>query len=267
MLSPAMSAAHSRWMQMRSPVSFFIRELIFATAVLLRRLRAWLDLVTSTGRETSHVSLAWESCPKPAEPEGARRLMLTLLEEAKARGEEAMVLEVIEQNPPAHTLYRGHGFREVTRLCGWRRRVEGGSVGKPLPESRQTLEEISLTRASQLPNALEYPELPWQISRHAVAKLAIGRAFRTENAVVVIGDPETTPIRVHALFSTISDRMDWTAVRQAILALLNRYPDREFFTPAVFPEKFSEEVFEPLGFIREPLSQFLMRHDLQIQTT
>lgn len=254
-------------MQMRSPVSFFIRELIFATAVLLRRLRAWLDLVTSTGRETSHVSLAWESCPKPAEPEGARRLMLTLLEEAKARGEEAMVLEVIEQNPPAHTLYRGHGFREVTRLCGWRRRVEGGSVGKPLPESRQTLEEISLTRASQLPNALEYPELPWQISRHAVAKLAIGRAFRTENAVVVIGDPETTPIRVHALFSTISDRMDWTAVRQAILALLNRYPDREFFTPAVFPEKFSEEVFEPLGFIREPLSQFLMRHDLQIQTT
>ncbi len=27
----------------------------------------------------------------------------------------------------------------------------------------------------------------------------------------------------------------------------------------------SEEVFGPLGFIREPLSQFLMRHDLQIR--
>ena len=83
---------------------------------------------------------------------------------------------------------------------------------------------------------LEYPDLPWQISRHAAAKLTIGRAFRTENAVVVIGDPETTPIRMHALLSTISDRMDWKAVRQAILALLNRYPDREFFTPAVFPK-------------------------------
>ena len=79
----------------------------------------------------------------------------------------------------------------------------------------------------------------------------------------MIGDPETTPIRVHALFSEISGRMDWTAVRQVILALLNRYPDREFFTPAVFLEKFREEVFGPLGFIRGPLTQFLMRRDLQ----
>jgi len=43
---------------------------------------------------------------------------------------------------------------------------------------------------------------------------------------------------------------------------MQRYPDREFFTPPFFPEQLGEEVFQPLGFVREPLSQFLMRYDL-----
>ena len=202
----------------------------------------------------------------------ARRLLLALLDEAKARGEEAMMLEVIEQNPAAYALYRRQGFCEITRLCGWRRRVDGESVAnvaglapEMLHGSSTTLEEISLTAASQLPSALEYPSLPWQVSRHAIAKLTIGRAYRTENAVVVIGDPETNPIRVHAVFSPTSNAMDWPAARQSVVALLKRYPDREFFTPAVFPEKFGVEIFAPLGFAREALTQFLMRHNLQVR--
>ena len=75
-----------------------------------------------------------------------------------------------------------------------------------------------------------------------------------------MGDPETTPVRLHAL--SCSDRMDWAALRKTTNALLQRYPDCEFFTPAVFPEQFGEEIFQPLGFVREPLSQFLMRYDL-----
>jgi hypothetical protein len=52
------------------------------------------------------------------------------------------------------------------------------------------------------------------------------------------------------------------SLREALSALLQRYPDHEFFTPSVFPEKFGQEVFQPLGFTREPLSQFPMRYDL-----
>jgi hypothetical protein len=57
----------------------------------------------------------------------------------------------------------------------------------------------------------------------------------------------------------------WPAARQGVVALLKRYPDREFFTPAVFPEKFGVEIFAPLGFAREALTQFLMRDNLQVR--
>jgi len=56
--------------------------------------------------------------------------------------------------------------------------------------------------------------------------------------------------------------MDWNALRDALGALLRLYPDHEFFCPAVFPDRFGEEIFQPLGFARDPLNQFLMRKNL-----
>lgn len=185
----------------------------------------------------------------------ARRLLVHLLEEAQKRGDQAMMLEVIEQNPAAHALYAQQGFRETARLLSGRRKAD-----PPAVESTELLEEISLIAASRIPSALEYPDLPWPISRHALAKSAARHAFRNGQALVVIGDPEVSPVRVHAL--SCSDRMDWAALRATLSAVLERYPDREFFTPPVFPEQFDQEVFLPLGFAREPLSQFLMRYDL-----
>jgi len=185
----------------------------------------------------------------------ARRLLVHLLEEAQTRGDQAMMLEVIEQNPAAHRLYAQQGFRETGHLSGWRRKAN--TLAR---ESARPLEEISLIRTSQIPSALEYPDLPWPISRHAIAKSAARCAFHSGPALIVVGDPEVSPIRVHAL--SCSDRMDWAALRETLSALLQRYPDREFFTPPVFPEQFGQEVFQPLGFAREPMSQFLMRYDL-----
>lgn len=184
----------------------------------------------------------------------ARRLLTYLLEEARTRGDQAMMLEVIEQNPAAHELYVRQGFRETAHLLSWRRKADAPAI-----ESTVLLEEISLIRAAQIPSAQEYPELPWPISRHAIAKSAARCAFHSGPALIVMGDPEVSPVRVHAL--SCSNRMDWTALRETLSAFLQRYPDREFFTPAVFPEQFGQEVVQPLGFVREPLSQFLMRYD------
>lgn len=185
----------------------------------------------------------------------ARRLLVHLLEEARTRGDQAMMLEVIEQNPAAHRLYAQQGFREIGRLLGWRRKANTQAN-----DSTALLEEISLIGAIQIPSALEYPDLPWPISRHAIAKSAAKFAFQSGQALIVLGDPEVSPVRLHAL--SCSDRMDWAALRETLSALLQRYPDCEFFTPPVFPEQFGQEVFQPLGFVREPMSQFLMRHDL-----
>jgi GNAT superfamily N-acetyltransferase len=176
----------------------------------------------------------------------ARGLLRHLLDEARARGDRMMFLEVIEQNPPAYALYEKEGFRSLARLCGWRR-LPGGATAELSGE----FAEISLAVASQLPSAREFPDLPWQISRHAVAKLESARAFASDRALAVISDPTATgPIRVHAVSS-----------RQALSAVLQRHLDREFLARPFFPESLGQEIFEPLGFTREPLTQWLMRFE------
>ena len=176
----------------------------------------------------------------------ARGLLRHLLDEARARGDRMMVLEVIEQNPPAYALYEKEGFRSLARLCGWRRLPSGATV-----ELSPDFAEISLAVASQIPSAREFPQLPWQISRHAVAKLESARAFASDRALAVISDPTAAgPIRIHAVSS-----------RQALSALLQRHSDREFLARPFFPEYFGQEIFEPLGFTREPLTQWLMRFE------
>jgi hypothetical protein len=66
--------------------------------------------------------------------------------------------------------------------------------------------------------ALEYPDLPWPVSRHAIAKIASGRAFRAGNALIVTGDPKVTPARLHALSCPSSEIIDWAALRSALTA-------------------------------------------------
>jgi ribosomal protein S18 acetylase RimI-like enzyme len=184
----------------------------------------------------------------------ARHLLRHLVDEAKKRHDSAMMLEVFEQNSGAHALYSSNGFREITRLFGWRKKEDvdlSAATSDPL-------EEISLIAASQTESTLDYPEIPWQISRHAVAKLSAARAFRIGETVIVIGDPSASPIRVHALINS-SGKID--EITSAFSAVLPRFKGREFFAPAIFPERLGE-IFQTLGFTREPLNQFLMRRDL-----
>lgn len=181
-------------------------------------------------------------------------LISHLLEEAKSRGDGAMALEVFEQNPPALALYRRHGFRELMRLFGWRRRphtIDISTVGE--------LEEISLLTAAQIRGSLDFPDIPWQISRYAVAKLPEARAYKIENACVIVSNPNVTPTRVYALLNASAD--SGAALRNVLAAVLKRFSANEFFAREVFPDQFGAEIFEPLGFARGPFNQILMRHD------
>ena len=182
-------------------------------------------------------------------------LLSHLFEEARANRDATMMLEVIEQNPRAIALYRRHGFREITRLVGWRRKPDDGrertgDVGR--------LSEIAVLDALHTPSARDYPDIPLQISRHAVAKVAKTRAFQHGTVRVIISDPETPPVRVHSVFSTGGN---WDELRAAVDAVMTRFANLEFFAPPVWPEEFGANVFEPLGFAREPITQFLMRCD------
>ncbi|HMJ07298.1 MAG TPA: hypothetical protein VK474_13645, partial [Chthoniobacterales bacterium] len=77
--------------------------------------------------------------------------------------------------------------------------------------------------------------------------------------VIIVSDAGASPIRVH---SFLCSEWDWEMLRNLLAATMQPFPDREFFTPPVFPEEFAKEIFEPLGFKLEPLTQFLMRREL-----
>lgn len=186
---------------------------------------------------------------------GAAAFVLSsLMEEAKARGDQTMVLEVIEQNPPAVRLYESHGFTSLGRLLGWRRKGSGVTPGDG------GLRELNVLEAIRFSAAPEYPQLPWQVSRHAATKVASARAFALDDVAVVIGDPRSTPIRVHAFLG--GNHHNWESLRELARQLLGKYPEAEFYAPPIFPEQFGTEIFQPLKFEQEKLSQFLMRKDL-----
>jgi ribosomal protein S18 acetylase RimI-like enzyme len=98
----------------------------------------------------------------------ARSLLLRLIEEARGRNDRAMLLEVIEQNPAAVALYQSEDFREIAKLLGWRRKP-GPLPGSSVPVKRPQI--ISALVAGQVPSVVEFPQLPWQISRHATVRL------------------------------------------------------------------------------------------------
>lgn len=187
---------------------------------------------------------------------GVARFLLThLLEQATERRDEAMMLEVFEQNLAAHSLYRSAGFHEQGRLFGWRRPADAPSIAHLCVD----IDKVPARQLLNFPNAYEYPELPWQISRQAIIKLPVAHFFAGEEAIVVVGDTEQPTIRVHGFFSA---KPDWTACRRILAAIVSMFPKREFFAPAIFPKNFAHEIFEPLQFKREPLNQFLMQRDL-----
>lgn len=112
-------------------------------------------------------------------------------------------------------------------------------------------------------SAYEYPQIPWQVSRHALFKMPVTRTFVAHHACVVIGDPDATPIPILGFLSQSAESTNWEALRAILAAVLARYPGREFLATPKFPSEYGQHVFQPLGFAGEPINQFLMHRELR----
>lgn len=212
--------------------------------------------ITRTG-DLSRIS-AMGVIPDARGTGASRMLLLHLLGEARERCDHAVMLEVFEQNPRAHRLYRRHGFRDVGRLFGWRRTAHLAASSSALAEPA----EIPMSAALQLPFGHDYPEVPWQISRYALAKAVGTHAYQCRDCCVIVGDLPSAPLRIHAFLGEQPGAIAWPKRRAALQEIISRYPAREILAPPIFPEAYGSELFEPLGFQREPLNQFLMRCEL-----
>jgi ribosomal protein S18 acetylase RimI-like enzyme len=195
--------------------------------------------------------------PEARRQGAGRALVQQLLAEAKARGERAMVLEVIEQNAAAVNLYARCGFRRVRRLVGFSCRGQDGGEAT----GAASLTEVDLRDLGAVVNTEGAPHLPWQLSGETVAALTrptIG--YRLNGAWVALSNLDAPQIAIRAL---ITERVEQGRGRSSALlrAVMAKHPGKEWVMKAIWPEEFSA-AFTAAGFTRTELTQWQMAREV-----
>lgn len=184
-----------------------------------------------------------------------RAAMDLLLAEASSRGDHSMVLEVIEQNTPAVSLYKKCGFKVDRRLVSF----EGSfTTAMELP----VLQEIDIRDVARLVTLHGLENLPWQISTESLAQInPPSRAYQLGEAMIVISNPAVDQIAIRSILVPAESRRQGQATR--LLQALTAYiPGKKWLIPAVFPEEMSG-FFERAGFKHGKLSQFQMSSKIE----
>lgn len=184
-----------------------------------------------------------------------RRVMGEAAEEARARGQRALVLEVFERNEPALALYESLGFRRVRRLVGYRRSAaeEGAAPDGPLTEMDPRDVARAVAREGE-------PDLPWQLAPETLSAAgAPARALTLDGrAFALVADPAADTLVLTALLVRREHRRQGWGVR-TLRALCAAFPGRPWAVPQVVPEGLAARTFEAGGWERQPLEQFEMR--------
>jgi ribosomal protein S18 acetylase RimI-like enzyme len=188
--------------------------------------------------------------------------MTRLIEEARARGENQMVLEVIEQNAPAVKLYRKVGFQTLRRLVGFK-------LENPQVSSDDAFDEVDIRELAKMVSAHGLADLPWQLSGETIAQhTPPSRAFRLESAYVLVTNPSTgsgqRPEAEHVSIQSVLVLPEARGQSQAgriLRAAFAKFPNKTWHVSPIFPEEMGA-VFESVGMKREELSQWQMWMDL-----
>jgi GNAT superfamily N-acetyltransferase len=186
-----------------------------------------------------------------------RALVMRLINEARARGNRMMVLEVIEQNVPAVRLYEGCGFTRVRRLAGFRRPAQAENIAlRPAPQ----LQQVDLRALAAVVKTNGFADLPWQLSAETLAQLPASTiAYSLDGAWIAVSTPDGSDPSVRAL---VTEQAHQGHGRGAALlrAVLARHPGKEWRMPAIWPDELAA-VFLEAGFVRTPVSQWQMARE------
>ena len=112
--------------------------------------------------------------------------MQNLMQEARARGDREMVLEVIEQNTAGIKLYQKVGFKTVRRLVGFK-------LEHPQVEPGAELEEIDIRELAHLVTLHGGKDWPWQLSGESIALVTPPERFPVNLAIKKDGTDEVKP--------------------------------------------------------------------------
>jgi len=176
--------------------------------------------------------------------------MQNLIEQARARGEKTMVLEVIEQNAAAVKLYEKAGFKIMRRLLGYK-------LENPQVESDDELTEIDIRELARLVAYHGLKDLPWQLSGSTIMQhTPPSRAFRMNDAYCLISNPQAEHVAIWSVLVKAGSR--GAGLSPVMMrALFARFPNKTWHVPALYPEEICA-VFDQIGMKREDISQWQM---------
>lgn len=186
-----------------------------------------------------------------------RRLLTEAVEEARARGDRTVLLEVIEQNTPAVQLYTSFGFRSLHRLYGYRKEA-GGPV-----DSTDILKEIDPLVFARRAARDGERNLPWMLSAETLASASHPlRAFHLDRrAYALIGDTSGEIVSLVALVVPRARRRQGYGSR-IVRALESAFRGKTWVMSAIVPETLAPDFFPKLGWERTKINQFEMRLEL-----
>lgn len=177
--------------------------------------------------------------------------MKELIREARQRGEREMVLEVIEQNEAAVSLYRTSGFEIVRRLVGFIRKNASEEGSRPLSE-------IDLRQMGRLVSRHGLTDLPWQLSGESLAQMnPPACAYGDGPAYLAISDPRAEQVVIWSLLVEPGARGQGRGT-ELLKSVIAHHTGKTWHMPALLPEELGK-AFEKAGFEREELSQWQMR--------
>lgn len=173
-----------------------------------------------------------------------RKLMGLLLEEARAREDERMLLEVVEENERAVVLYEQFGFARTRRLLGF-----DGFVAAEAAR----LESCSIEAVA----ALLHEGLPWQAGVTTVRNLATpNRAVRLGSAFAVVAADDDF-VRLRTIAVEPGARRQGAATR-LLRAIAAAHPGKRWQVGRCVPEGAVEQLLLGAGLGRSPFMQWEM---------
>lgn len=187
-----------------------------------------------------------------------RRVMLDAVADARARGDRALLLEVIEQNTPAVKLYKSVGFRMSRRLVGYRWEPDGAAA------SADRLKEIDPLELSRMVQREGEADLPWMLAPETLASVTRpARAFALEDhAYALVANPDAETLTLSALVVPRASRRQGWGMRM-LRALAAMHPGRPWQAVAIVPENLAPKFFASAGWERQGISQYEMELRLE----
>lgn len=178
-----------------------------------------------------------------------RTVILETIEAARARGDEKLILEVINSNTRARDLYLSLGFQASKTLVGF-----GRSRRRPAPDA-PPVPSCDLADAAGMAAAFSETDLSWQTDPRSFERAGLPlKGFALQDKAVAILDDSGKDVRLYCLAVDPAYRRHGLgrAMADGLAAL---YPGRKHFFAETVPAGLLDRFMRRIGWRKSTRTQ------------